>query len=1047
MKNYNNENKSRSLILTLCMVIFLLSPSVLFAQKQNITGKVIDDQGQPVIGATVVLKDTPTGVITNMDGEFVIASPTKENTITVSMIGYNSVTVKAVAGQRVSITLIEKTYELDGLVVIGYGSIAKKDITGAVGVVNGKELKDMPVSSINNVLQGKVPGLTVTSSSGTPGAGSVTHIRGIGSITGSTTPLYVVDGLPQTGIDYLNPNDIESIAVHKDASVAAIYGSRGANGIIIITTKSGSLENKAQVSYDGYVGWQTPWKRPHMLNAADYITYKNLAADNAGQERVAAFATQENIDAVLNFVNKNSGPNGTDWWKEIINEGAFMHNHNISVNGGTKNIGILSSLAYTDQDGIVKGSNYKRISWRNNFNMKISKRVSLTANVGIIDEKRQLIDENNPATGTVFSAMGADPITPVFRNNLVDVPIFLSQIYNGYEPNNLYSQYSGILFSNKRNPVGQIQRMRQSTYEYLYVKAGANLEIKLLDFLKFNSRFGMDISRSLTDGFQPKYTLNANDYANENTVIQDNSRSNYFVWEQTLSYDQTFGKFKIGALVGTSAEETSVSSVNASIQGVINNDKDMAILNAGTTNPAVSGYPYDNSMLSFFGRVSLDYDSKYLIAANLRRDGSSKFADGHKWGTFPSVSAAWRFSSESFMESTRNWLSDAKLRVSYGLIGNQNISGGGYASTYGSTIYDRYSFGSPNTASIGAGIITVGNPVLKWETSKQFDIGLDLSLFNNSIEIVADYFRKNIDDMLMQEPQPTTLGFPNFPYANVGSMRNVGWELGVTYRKTWGDLNFTASANISTYKNEVTSLGNGDAIYGTAYNNNTITKTEVGQPVGYFYGYVTNGIFQNAEQVEGSAQRETAKPGDIRYKDLNNDDVLDDNDRTKIGDPWPDFVYGLTLGASWKGFDFNMFLQGSQGNDVYNASRIETEAMFDGKNQSTRVLKRWKEPGQITDVPKAGFAIKNSSYFVEDGSYLRLKNLTFSYNFTGKLLKRWGVTRLQPYFTANNLLTITGYKGMDPEVNEWGNDGGVQGIDWGSYPHSKSFVFGVNIEF
>ena len=654
MKNYNNENKSRSLILTLCMVIFLLSPSVLFAQKQNITGKVIDDQGQPVIGATVVLKDTPTGVITNMDGEFVIASPTKENTITVSMIGYNSVTVKAVAGQRVSITLIEKTYELDGLVVIGYGSIAKKDITGAVGVVNGKELKDMPVSSINNVLQGKVPGLTVTSSSGTPGAGSVTHIRGIGSITGSTTPLYVVDGLPQTGIDYLNPNDIESIAVHKDASVAAIYGSRGANGIIIITTKSGSLENKAQVSYDGYVGWQTPWKRPHMLNAADYITYKNLAADNAGQERVAAFATQENIDAVLNFVNKNSGPNGTDWWKEIINEGAFMHNHNISVNGGTKNIGILSSLAYTDQDGIVKGSNYKRISWRNNFNMKISKRVSLTANVGIIDEKRQLIDENNPATGTVFSAMGADPITPVFRNNLVDVPIFLSQIYNGYEPNNLYSQYSGILFSNKRNPVGQIQRMRQSTYEYLYVKAGANLEIKLLDFLKFNSRFGMDISRSLTYGFQPKYTLNANDYANENTVIQDNSRSNYFVWEQTLSYDQTFGKFKIGALVGTSAEETSVSSVNASIQGVINNDKDMAILNAGTTNPAVSGYPYDNSMLSFFGRVSLDYDSKYLIAANLRRDGSSKFADGHKWGTFPSVSAAWRFSSESFMESTRN---------------------------------------------------------------------------------------------------------------------------------------------------------------------------------------------------------------------------------------------------------------------------------------------------------------------------------------------------------------------------------------------------------
>lgn len=1050
MKNYNNKNKSWSLTLALFLIIFLLSPSVLFAQKQNITGKVVDDQGQPVIGATVVIKDTPTGVITNIDGEFVLVAPAKENMITVSMIGYNSVTVKATAGQRVSITLMEKTYELDGLVVIGYGSIAKKDITGAVGVVSGKELKDMPVSSINNVLQGKIPGLTVTSSSGTPGAGSVTHIRGIGSITGSTTPLYVVDGLPQTGIDYLNPNDIESIAVHKDASVAAIYGSRGANGIIIITTKSGSIENKLQVSYEGYVGWQTPWKRPHMLNAADYITYKNMAADNAGQERVAAFATQENIDAVLNFVNKNSGANGTDWWKEIINNGAFMHNHNVSVNGGTKNIGILSSLAYTDQDGIVKGSSYKRISWRNNFNMMISKRISLTANVGIIDEKRQLIDENNPATGTVFSAMGADPITPVFRNNLVDVPIFLSQIYNGYEPNNLYSQYSGILFSNKRNPVGQIQRMRQSTYEYLYVKAGANLEIKLFDFLKFNSRFGMDISRSTTDGFQPKYTLNANDYANDNTVIQDNSRSNYFVWEQTLSYDQTFGKFKIGALLGTSAEETSVSSVNASIQGVINNDKDMAILNAGTTNPAVSGYPYDNSMLSFFGRVSLDYESKYLIAANLRRDGSSKFADGHKWGTFPSVSAAWRFSSESFMKSTNNWLSDAKLRISYGLIGNQNISGGGYASTFGSTIYDRYSFGSPNTASIGAGIITVGNPVLKWETSKQFDIGLDLSLLNNSIEIVADYFRKNIDDMLMQEPQPTTLGFPNFPYANVGSMHNVGWELGVTYRKTWRDFYFTASANISTYKNEVTSLGNGDAIYGTAYNNNTITKTEVGQPVGYFYGYVTNGIFQNAEQVEGSAQRETAKPGDIRYKDLNNDDVLDDNDRTKIGDPWPDFVYGLSLGASWKGFDFNMFLQGSQGNDVMNMTLYDFESGTGYMNARSDFLKRaWNGEGSTDKYHRIsadqGQNQLISDYFIEDGSLLRIKNLQIGYNFCDRLLKFKGINYLRLYVSVQNLLTLTKYSGLDPEIGS--SNATLNGIDQGFYPQARTWTIGLNIKF
>ena len=332
-----------------------------------------------------------------------------------------------------------------------------------------------------------------------------------------------------------------------------------------------------------------------------------------------------------------------------------------------------------------------------------------------------MVDESGMATGTVYTAMGGDPITPVFRNNLVDVPDFLGDIYNGYEPNNLYSQYAGFLFSNKRNPVGQIERMRQSTYETLFVKAGANLEVRLFNFLKFNSRFGMDLARSTTEGLQPKYFLNAFDKADENTVIANNSRNNYFVWEQTLTYDQTFGKFKVGALLGTSAEKTYVSIVNASIQGIINNDKDMAILNAGTINPSVSGYPYDNSMLSFFGRASLDYDSKYLLAVNLRRDGSSKFADGHKWGTFPSVSAAWRFSSEAFMKTAHSWLDDAKLRVSYGLIGNQNVPGGLNYSQYGSSIYDYYCFGSPTTPSIGSGVITVGNPVMEWETSKQFD--------------------------------------------------------------------------------------------------------------------------------------------------------------------------------------------------------------------------------------------------------------------------------------------------------------------------------------
>lgn len=1039
-------------LLTALLAVFVLAP--VWAQNSGriISGKVVDESGEPLAGAVVMINgDSSSAVGTDIDGKFSIAATSGKNVLTVSMIGFRTASVDAVPGQSIEIVAQQDSYELEGVVFTGYSAIAKKDMTGAVGVVGGKELKAMPVTSVNDVLQGKVAGLTITSTSGTPGAGSVARIRGIGSITGSTSPLYIVDGLPQNGIDYLNPNDIESIAVHKDASVAAIYGSRGANGIIVVTTKNGQNSERMNVSYDGYAAWQSPWKRPYMLNAEQYIQYKNLAADNAGQERIPAFATQERIDAVLNFVRKNTGENGTDWWNEIINRNAFMQNHNVSLSGGSKNVGIMSSLAYTGQDGIVKGTMYQRISWRNNFNAKISKRISLKGNFNIINEKRHLVDENNPFTGTIFTAMGADPITPVFRNNLVEVPALLSQIMDGYEADNLYSQYSGILFSNKRNPVAQIQRMRQSTYDYLYIMGGADLEIKFCDFLKFDSRFGMNLSRSAVDGFQPKYRLNANDYTNESSVTANTSRSDYYVWEQLLSYEQSAGKFKWGALLGTSAELTNGSFVDASVEGLPDNNPDMAVMAAGTINAKVGGYPYSSSLLSFFGGVNFDYGSKYLVSANLRYDGSSKFAKGHKWGLFPSVSAAWRFSGEEFMKSAGSWLSDGKIRASYGHIGNQNIGGGAYMSTWGSTIYDRYNFGSPSTAVIGAGVTSVGNPELMWETSRQFDVGLDLSFFNNSLDFVVDYFVKNIDNMLMQEPQPTTLGLISYPYANVGSMKNEGWEFGINYRKGFGDWFLTASANISTYRNKVKSLGNGDAIYGYAYNKNVVTKTEVGKPVGYFYGYVTNGIFQNAEQVEGSPQRETAVPGDVRYKDLNNDDVIDDKDRTMIGSPWPDFVYGITLGAAWKGFDFNLFIQGSQGNDVMNMTLLDFESGTGYMNARSDYLSRaWSGEGSTDRYHRISARQEGnllvSDYFLEDGSYARIKNVQLGYDFCNRVIKKNKIiSQCRLYLSAQNLFTFTNYSGLDPEIGS--SNATVNGIDSGFYPQARVWTVGLNLKF
>lgn len=1039
-------------LLTALLAVFVLAP--VWAQNSGriISGKVVDESGEPLAGAIVMINgDSSSAVGTDIDGKFSIAATSGKNVLTVSMIGFRTASVDAVPGQSIEIVAQQDSYELEGVVFTGYSAIAKKDMTGAVGVVGGKELKAMPVTSVNDVLQGKVAGLTITSTSGTPGAGSVARIRGIGSITGSTSPLYIVDGLPQNGIDYLNPNDIEAIAVHKDASVAAIYGSRGANGIIVVTTKNGQNSERMSVAYDGYAAWQSPWKRPYMLNAEQYIQYKNLAADNAGQERIPAFATQERIDAVLNFVRKNTGENGTDWWNEIINRNAFMQNHNVSLSGGSKNVGIMSSLAYTGQDGIVKGTMYQRISWRNNFNAKISKRISLKGNFSIINEKRHLADENNPFTGTIFTAMGADPITPVFRNNLVDVPALLSQIMDGYEAGNLYSQYSGILFSNKRNPVAQIQRMRQSTYDYLYIMGGADLEIKFCDFLKFDSRFGMNLSRSAVDGFQPKYRLNANDYTNESSVTANTSRSDYYVWEQLLSYEQSAGKLKWGALLGTSAELTNGSFVDASVEGLPDNNPDMAVMAAGTINAKVGGYPYSSSLLSFFGGVNFDYGSKYLVSANLRYDGSSKFAKGHKWGLFPSVSAAWRFSGEEFMKSAGSWLSDGKIRASYGHIGNQNIGGGAYMSTWGSTIYDRYNFGSPSTAVIGAGVTSVGNPELMWETSRQFDVGLDLSFFNNSLDFVVDYFVKNIDNMLMQEPQPTTLGLISYPYANVGSMKNEGWEFGINYRKGFGDWFLTASANISTYRNKVKSLGNGDAIYGYAYNKNVVTKTEVGKPVGYFYGYVTNGIFQNAEQIEGSPQRETAVPGDVRYKDLNNDDVIDDKDRTMIGSPWPDFVYGITLGAAWKGFDFNLFIQGSQGNDVMNMTLLDFESGTGYMNARSDYLSRaWSGEGSTDRYHRISARQEGnllvSDYFLEDGSYARIKNVQLGYDFCNRVIKKNKIiSQCRLYLSAQNLFTFTNYSGLDPEIGS--SNATVNGIDSGFYPQARVWTVGLNLKF
>src|SRR5258708_2726694 len=1030
-------------------------------QPYTIKGQTTDDKGKDLPGVSIAIKGLATGTSSDERGLFEIRVSTLPAILVFSNIGYQATEVSVRDAANLNIVLKSVSSQLNDVVVIGYGTQKRVDVTGAIGSVTSKDIRNLPVRSAQEALQGKVAGVLVTQSSGSPGSLGVVRIKGIGSINGSSDPLHVVDGLPQSSVSWLNPNDIETMDVLKDASAAAIYGSRASNGVVMITTKKGATNEDLRVTFDSYTGIQSAWKRPHMLNASDFIQYKARAAQAAGGALPAELSTQAGIGQVLQFVKENDGsPSGTDWWKQITNSNALTQSYNIGVSGGTKKSALAPTLGYINHQGLIAGSDYTRISWHNNMDININSRVKFSSNFNVIYEKRRNVDEDKPFTGTIFNAMVGDPITPIYRNHLVNVPSFYSGIMTNYEADNPFSQYAGIIYSNKSNPVAQIDRMRQSSFSGLSLKGGAALDVKIINPLSFRSNFGADIIGGLSQRFLPSYYLTAFDQATLNTVSNSDSYSNYFVWTNTLTYDKTFGQHHLTVLAGQSAELTKGLANTASKQAVPNNNEDQRIINAGTLNPAATVYPFPTSPIPILGRIIYVFASRYILAANIRRDGSSNFGAGHRWGTFPSVSAAWRLTQESFVKNAGlNWLDDAKIRASYGLIGNQNIASGAYLSTYGNTGY--YYFGDGSSASMGGGRSSVGNPDIQWETSKQTDIGLDLSLLKGKFIITADYFNKKVDNMLLQVPLPSTLGFPNSPYSNAGTMQNRGWELSVTHNNNIGDWKIGVTANVSAFRNKVLSLGGGQPVYATAHLGETITKTEEGKPVGYYFGYQTDGIFQTQADVDKSPQKGLSSPGDLRFKDINGTDaagnvtrgpdgVLNAADRTMIGNPWPKFIYGLTLNLAYKQFDFSAFFQGSQGNDVMDILRYDTEAGTGYYNAPAGFLQRaWNGPGTSNTNYKisqnAGLNTNVSNHFVENGSYMRLKNTQLGYNFPEAWLRAAHIPQLRFYVAAQNLFTVTKYTGLDPEMGS--TDGKLMGIDQGYYPQTRTLMLGLNVKF
>lgn len=1015
-------------------------------QQRTISGKISNVEGNPISGVTVKANSIHT--ITNEDGVFSIIIPDNTKVLMISMVGYKTQEYLLDDKRVINVTLEDIIDEINEVVVVGYGTQLKRDLTGAVDQVSGENLRNMPVRNAVEALQGQSSGVQITSTGGSPGTPPAVRIRGVGTVN-DNNPLYVVDGLPQSDIGWLNPNDILSMEILKDASATAIYGSRAANGLIMVTTQKGNQKGDKlsnMISFDTYLGAQNPVKVYDMMNASEFMDYKNLANTNAG---LAPYFSEANKQEVLRYLKSNTGSEeGTNWWKEVNNKNAMVQNYDVSVSGGMRDLSYRTSLNFFDQEGIINGSDYDRISFRTNIEHNLRSWLKLSANIGIVSEGRGNVLENSPGFNTAFIAFVADPISPVYRTNLKDIPAFLRDglFLDQIDINNPWSLYSPILMTNKQNPVAQTDIYAQNRWTGKAIKGGGSVDVKLTDWLKFRSNLGLDLATGVSNSFQPKYYLNGNQFNSDATVGAYNSKTDYYVWENTLSFEKKWDDHNFNALLGTSAEQWKSESSGASRQGFVSNSPSQWIIDAGSINPQASGSKWESALNSYFGRIFYSYQGKYLFTGNFRYDGSSNFGKDKKWGAFPSLSAGWNFKDEYFAQDW-SWLSKGKLRASWGSIGNQNISRGAYLTTYSGNL-GYYYFGQ-YSGQLAGGSNYFGNSDIQWEKTEQIDLGLDLTFLQNRLDVHLDYYQKTTEGMLLQVPLPNYLGYTNSPWTNAGSVRNNGFEFAVNYKNQVGELGYTIGLNASTFKNRVLSLGGGEPIPGGGWISYTTTLTEENKPIGYYYGFKTNGIFQNQAEIDQSGQS-GAQPGDLRFIDINDDGVINSSDRANIGDPFPDLSYGVNFGADYKDFDLRVLAQGSIGNDIMNIVKIDMKSGVGWYNAPKELLTEAWTPSNASQTQfKISSSNQNnlqiSDWLVEDGSYLRIKSIQLGYSLPASTLERLQLKGLRVWTGAYNLFTFTKYSGLDPEI---GSSSPLNmGVDQGYYPVAKSWMLGLNLNF
>ena len=1015
---------------------------------QTVKGTVISgSDNEPLIGASVMVEGTKNGVVTDLDGNFAISAKNGQ-TLEVSYLGFITQKVK-VTGSVINVTLFEDKQSLDEVVVVGYGVQKKKLVTGATVQLKGDDIAKLNTTNPLSAMQGQTPGVNIVSTSGQPGASMSVTIRGLGTV-GNSQPLYLIDGVGGD-ITTLNPADIESIDVLKDAASAAIYGAQAANGVVLVTTKSGK-EGVSKITYDGYVGWQTLGRKFEMLNANQYMQIMDEALLNSYMSPIDWTSLNAIRDANGNVYN-------TDWIDQAVDNGALTTSHSLAFTGGSKTSTYSISGGYTGQDGLIGGSDvsyYKRYNLRANSEHKMwNGLVTIGEHVGFVYKDSRGMSTGNIYNNNLRSAFSTSPLVPVYDAD-----------------GNYYSTVDSDWNKNDGNPYGTMMMNRFNQSKNTSVDANVYVQIEPIKNLKFKTVFGLSYGGSNYRSFTPIYKFTPQSGNGITKVNQSNGNGTSLVWTNTLTYDFDIKDHHISALLGsetTKYDGESTGSYGVNLTAGFDDWEHAYVENTekGHADRKVSGGPYDATRgQSFFARLGWSWKDRYMVNATMRADGSSKFAKGHRWGYFPSVSAGWTLTEEDFLKPAASWLDFLKLRLSWGQVGNANINCYQYLApvTTSNTNYNFGATGGTDAWVMGAYTERLANEKVKWETSEQYNVGLDARFLRQRLSLTLDGYIKSTKDWLVQAPIRATAGTGG-PVINGGDVKNKGIEVGLSWNDNIGrDFTYSVGANFAYNHNEVGNIPTLDGII-HGKDNQIFTnaeefyRAENGHAIGYFWGYKTAGLFQNQKEINdwiaagNGIYQADVKPGDVKYVDVNHDGVINASDKVDLGNGLPKYTFGFNVNLAWKGFDLSANFTGAAGFQIAQSYRDPSSSQA---NYSRRILKRWTGEGTSNEIPRVTYGdVGNwlfSDLYLQDGDYIRLQNLTMGYDFK-KLISWKGLSKMRLYFQVQNLFTLTKYDGMDPEIGSFNGTNGnssdswVSGVDMGYYPHPRTFIVGLNLAF